>query len=105
MGEVSQQKLSAVSRGVGRVTLPAVEVAVAVAGGAFERIQRAFTPRRHKLPAAVKCVTADANSVVLETLPVSPLGGAVVAAVVPERVSHDGFCTATWHLNSGRVSE
>jgi len=52
-----------------------VEVAVAVAGGAFEGVEGALGARRHELAAAVERVAADSDGVVLEALFVVSLGG------------------------------
>uniref|UniRef100_A0A0A9EM65 Uncharacterized protein n=1 Tax=Arundo donax TaxID=35708 RepID=A0A0A9EM65_ARUDO len=52
------------------VDLLAVEVAVAAAGGALERLQRALLAARHELAAPVGGVAADGRRMVLEALPV-----------------------------------
>ena len=54
----------------GGVGLLAVEVAVAAAGGAAERVDGALLARGHELAAAVHGMPTDADRVVLEALPV-----------------------------------
>lgn len=66
---VGRWEIDDLAAGGGRGFL-AVEVAVAVAGGAFEGVEGAFSSGRHELAAAVDSVTAESDGVVLQALSV-----------------------------------
>lgn len=68
------EDLSAAAYG-GGIGLLAVEVAVAVAGGALESIEGAVSSGGEKLAAAVDGVAAESDGVVLEALSVPGLPG------------------------------
>lgn len=74
------------------VGLFAVEVAVAVTGGAFEGVEGSFGSGRHELAAAVESMAANTDGVVLQTLPVPGLAVGGVVVVVPRGLrNHHGF--------------
>ena len=85
----------------------AVEVAVAVTGGAFEGVEGTVGSGGHELAAAVERVASDGQRVVLEALPVPSLSAVSSSGV---RSRHGCRCCCfsfllcvTRHFDRGRV--